>query len=261
MINRNQKKLRIVLIAVFFGLLQACTSTAQQGPTSEEKEQSLVGTYVVTAGIYLKRGQLNFAKEKLDKALALNPDDTNANNVMGLYQWRIGQYKEADKYFRRAIDSAPENPESLNNYAVFLCEQGKVKNAVKYFDRAVQVPVYPAKVQAYINAGRCLGDDKQFSIAEKYYEHALKLNPYSPEALKQMAKITARSGRLLSARKFITSYFFKGSKTAETVYLAMRIEETIGNKKMASQYARTLKKSFPNSQEAIWVKNRSQKKR
>ena len=255
------KKILLPGLALLMVMLLGCSSTPNKGPVSDEKIKALVDTYVNTAGIYLQRGQLEFAKEKIDKAMELDADSANANNIMALYQWRVKQIDEADKYFRKAIDVAPSNPESLNNYAVFLCEKGEVESAIKYYDRAVAVPLYSSKIQAYTNAGKCLLKKKEMPRAEKYFTEALKMNPYYPDAALEMAKISASKGRLPSAKKYIGDYFVKGRKTGETVYLAMRIEETMGNKREASRFAQLLISNFPDSREAIWVKNRHRKKR
>lgn len=262
MLKLKNKLLSTVLLGSMVGsLLAGCASSPDKGPVSEKQEQALVGTYVSAAGIYLQRGQLQYAKEKIDKAMELDDDNVDVNNLMALYQWRISQHDEADKYFRKSISAGPENPESLNNYAVFLCERGKIEKAIEYYDRAVAVPVYPAKVPAYTNAGKCLIKKKDYKRAMTYFEKALQLNPYYPDASREMAKIAARDGQLLSARKYLSNYFFKGPRTAEMVYLAMRVEETLGNRKQARLYAKELKKSFPNSQEAIWVQNRTKQRR
>jgi type IV pilus assembly protein PilF len=236
--------------------LTGCVAVPDKPKLSEAKEKELVNTYISTAGIYLKRGQLQYVKEKVDKAMALEPDNPDVNNMMALYQWRIKQNDEADKYFRKAIHADPKNPESLNNYGVFLCETGKVDDAVKYYDRAVAVPVYPARAQAYTNAAKCLVSVDDFEKAEVYFANALQVDPYFPEAALGIAKIEARNGRLVEARKHIKNYFFKGRKTPESVYLALRIEESLGNKKQAADYALELMSKFPDSQEATWVKNR-----
>jgi len=240
--------------------LAGCAAVPDKPKMSKEKEKELVNTYISTAGIYLKRGQLQFVKEKVDKAMALEPDNPDVNNMMALYQWRIKQNDEADKYFRKAIHADPKNPESLNNYGVFLCENGKVEEAVKYYDRAVAAPIYPARAQAYTNAAKCLVSVDDFEKAEVYFASALQVNPYFPEAALGIAKIEARSGRLVEARKHIKNYFFKGRKTPESVYLALRIEESLGHKKQAANYALELMSKFPASQEATWVKNRMKRR-
>jgi len=250
-----------VLLIASVMLTTACSSTPEKGPVNNEQEENLVQTYISAAGIYLQQGKLQYAKEKIDKALELDDKNVDANNMMALYQWRIRQTGEADKYFRKAIDHGPKNPESLNNYAVFLCEQGKIDDAITYYDRAIAVPVYNAKLSAYTNAGKCLLKKKDNKRAAGYFKEALKLSPYFPDANMEMAKLEARSGQLISARKYLAQYFFKGPKTAEMVYLAMRVEETLGNKKEATAYAKELLAGFPESQEAIWVKNRMKPRR
>ena len=246
----------IVLAFIVTTLLPGCATVPDTPKMSKDKERELVDTYISTAGIYLQRGQLQYVKEKVDKAMALEPENPDVNNMMALYQWRLKQNDEADKYFKKAIHADPENPESLNNYGVFLCENGRVDEAVKYYDRAVAVPVYPSRVQAYTNAAKCLVSVDNFEKAEVYYANALEINPYFPEAALGIAKIEARNGRLVEARGHIKNYFFKGRKTPESVYLALRIEESLGNKKAAADYALELMSKFPDSQEANWVKNR-----
>jgi type IV pilus assembly protein PilF len=253
----------VVFLALAFLImssLSGCAAVPDKPKMPKDKERELVNTYISTAGIYLRRGQLQYVKEKVDKAMALEPDNPDVNNMMALYQWRIKQNDEADKYFRRSIHADPKNPESLNNYGVFLCENGKVDEAVKYYDRAVAVPVYPARVQAYTNAAKCLVSVDNFEKAEVYYAKALQVNPYFPEAALGLAKIEARSGRLVEAQKHIKNYFFKGRKTPESVYLALRIEESLGNKRQASKYAVDLMSKFPDSQEAYWVKSRMKRR-
>lgn len=250
-------RVKSISLLIFISLaLSACSSVPDKPKLPKDKANELVDTYITTAGIYLKRGQLQYVKEKVDKAMALEPDNADVNNMMALYQWRIKQNDEADKYFRKSISADPNNPESLNNYGVFLCENGKVEKAIKYYDRAVAVPVYPARVQAYTNAAKCLISIDDSARAEIYYAKALLENPYFPPAALGLAKIEAKDGRLVEARKHIKNYFFKGPKTPESLYLALRIEESLGHRKQASRYALELMSKFPQSQEATWVKNR-----
>lgn len=258
---RHKMLLKNLLTAILILSLPACSSNTASDSKEESKKRELINTYVSTAGIYLKRGQLHFAKEKLDKALALDSGDVNANNVMALYQWKIEKFEEADRHFRRALDRDSGNPETLNNYGVFLCETNKIEDSVKMFDRAVVNPLYSAKVQAYVNAGRCLEKTKEYKRAEKYYLHALEIKPDFYAALLQMARLHAHTGKLNSAKKYIGAYFSNGPKTSETVYLAMRIEEALGNDRSASRYAKELLSRFPQSKESSWVKRRLKRQR
>jgi len=147
----------IFVLVIAFVLLSACSSKpSNKAKKDSEQLDRVVATNVRLASIYLQRNQLGFAKEKADRALQANPDSSHANNMMAWLQWRLKQYDEADKYFRRAVRLLPSNSSALNNYGAFLCERGKIDRSLQYFDRAVENPLYKKPSQALVNAGRCL---------------------------------------------------------------------------------------------------------
>ena len=71
-----------------------------------------------------------------------------------------------------------------------------------------------------------------------------------------LAKISYQTKRTLTARGFLERYFATGRQTAESLYLAVRVENAMGNKRLAIRYARRLKDAFPTSPEASRVKIR-----
>jgi len=245
----------VLLAAAMF--LSACSS----GP-SEQKQRELeqinkvVATNVRLATIYLQRNQLGFATEKAEKALKADPKNSDANNMMALLNWRLKEYEKAEKYFRKAVRLQPTNSSALNNYGAFLCDRGKIDRSLQYFDRAVDNPLYKSRSQALTNAGRCLIKKPDIRKAEAYFRRALKFNRNESEALIQLAKLSYQSDRLLTARGFMQRYLGTGRKTAESLYLALRIENAMGNKQEAIAYARELQQKFPTSTEASRVKIR-----
>lgn len=254
----NRKSVvRIFVLVVALVLVSACSSKpSNKAKKDSEQLNRVVATNVRLASIYLQRNQLGFAKEKADRALQANPDSSHANNMMALLQWRLKQYDEAEKYFRRAVRLLPSNSSALNNYGAFLCDRGKIDRSLQYFDRAVENPLYKKPSQALVNAGRCLVKKYDTKKAETYFRRALKFNRNEPEALLQLAKLSYRSDRILTARGFIQRYLGTGRKTAASLYLALRIENAMGNKRTAIDYARQLQRKFPTSTEASRVKIR-----
>lgn len=242
-------------------LVQACSSTPEKGPQTEEAREKLINTYVSAAGIYMQQGQLQFAKEKIDKALALDDDDVNANNVLGLFYWRTKEFDKAEKAFKKALRRDSKDPDTLHNYGFFLCEQKRYKESLVEFDKAIANPLFPAhkKASSNVSAGTCAMRIKEYAKAEQYYRAALALNPKEPVALRVMGKISARNGKLMSARAFMQRYFRVAKPTSSTIYLAMRVEEALDSPKSAALLARKLLKEFPDSKEADWVKRRKQK--
>jgi type IV pilus assembly protein PilF len=238
-------------------ILSACSSTPSAQEQSEiEQTRKVVATNVRLATIYLQRNQLSFAKEKAETALKADPKSSDANNMMAILSWRLKEYDKADKYFRKAIWLQPNNSSALNNYGAFLCDRGKIDQSLQYFDRAVENPLYGSRSQALTNAGRCLVKKPDAKKAEAYFRRALKFNRNESEALLQLAKLSYQSNRLLTARGFMQRYLGTGRKTAESLYLALRIENAMGNKQEAIDYARELQQKFPTSTEASRVKIR-----
>ena len=84
--------------------------------------KKLVDTNIQLAAGYLQQGQFDAAKEKLDKALEIAPDDPQANNVMALLQWRLKNHDAAERHFQRALGSKAGgiNPDVQHNYGAYL---------------------------------------------------------------------------------------------------------------------------------------------
>lgn len=235
----------IALVTVGSG----CASTVQRNAEEARKEQMLMTNLQLSAE-YLQRGQLEFAQERLEKAVEIAPKDSRVNNMMGLLQWRLGAFDRAKRYFRDAVDAEPSNPEAFNNYGVFLCSRGQVDEAEQWFKKALADPLYKTPADASVNAGVCLMRKPAPAVAEEYFRSALKFNPKIPVALYQMAKINYDSGKTLAARGFIQRFFEVSDDTPESLLLATKIEQTLRNRNQAASYAMRLRGKFPDSPEA-----------
>lgn len=230
-------------------LTAGCASTAEREAEQAKREQ-LIETNIQLATGYLQRGQIEFAKEKLEKALSLDSDHSQTNNMMGLLQWRLKDYNAAERYLRRAARDE-SNAEAQNNLGAFLCDRGQVEEAEGWFKRAVANPLYKTPAVADQNAGLCFYNAKAYDKAERYFRDALKLDSRLPPSLYHLAHISYATGRMLAARGFIQRYFqAAGPDTPEVLMLAVRIERVLKNKDDEASYAVRLRGKFPTSPEA-----------
>ncbi len=231
-------------------LLVACASTAGR-EQEQARRQKLIATHIQLGVGYYQAGQLEIARENFNKVLAEDPDNAQANNMLALVEFRLKNYDKAERYFRRALVATDgDDPELMNNFGVFLCERGKFEEAERWFKKAIAHPRYRHPDQANLNAGVCLMKKPSPAEAERYLRAALDLNPRLAPALLQMARISYDTGRTLSARGFIQRYFEQARESAETLWLAYKIERALGNKNEAASYALKLKNRFPDSAEA-----------
>ncbi len=235
-----------VLVAL---LAVGCASTAER-EAAEARRAQLVQTNIQLANGYLQRGQLEFAKEKLDKALSIDAYDSQANNMMAVLQWRLKNYEAAEQHFKRAVREDQQNAEAQNNYGAFLCERDRVEEAEVWFRRAVANPLYRTPALAYENAGLCFVKVRAYDKAEANFREALRIDPALPNSLYHMARISYDAGRTLAARGFIQRYFQAAQDTPEALLLAVQIERALKNKDEEASYALRLRGKFPTSPEA-----------
>jgi type IV pilus assembly protein PilF len=235
--------------AILIGTLLMGCASSQDRKALKARKENVVILNTQLAATYLQRGRPEIALDNISKALALAPNDSQANNVMALLQWHLKQIDVADRYFRRALKSQPGNSEARNNYGAFLCERGEVDKAVKQFELALTNPLYTTPAQANLNAGLCLMKKPAPVMAESYFRETLKLDPKRKAALYQMAKISYDSGKTYSARGFIQRFFEIANDTPESLLLAVKIEGKLRAKDAEASYALRLRGKFPDSPE------------
>lgn len=239
---------RLILAGIVW--LTALWASGCASQADNEKLKKSVDTQTQLGTSYLQRNQPEYAKQHLDRALELDPNDVQANNIMGLLQWRLKQYDEAERFFRRAIDGNSSRSAAYHNYGAFLCDRGRIDEALRALEKAAADPLYRASAEANLNAGSCLMTKPSPVLAEKYLREALRINPRLPGALYHMARITYNSGRTLAARAFIQRYFEASEDSPDALLLAVQIETALKDKNAAASYALRLKSRFPKSEEA-----------
>ncbi len=217
---------------------------------SSEKSKKAAVLNVQLAQEYLKKGQLDVARDKLKKALDLDPFSPEAHTVAGFLQDTIGDTVQAELHFRRAVEIAPKNGDMNNNYGSFLCRQGKFETADEAFRRAMADPYYRTPEVAMTNAGMCAKSAGKFAESENYLRQALDRRPNYVSALYPMAAVLHARGDHLNARAFMQRYDASGVATAEALLLGVQIETALGDLASAEDYRRRLASAYPRSEEA-----------
>jgi type IV pilus assembly protein PilF len=195
------------------------------------------------------KGNLEAAKEKIDRALEQNPRNANAHAMAGLLYDRLGDSSKADNYFQRALSLDGKNPEIMNNYAAFLCKSGRYDRGEKYALQAGGNPLYKTPERAYMNAGICQRQAGNLSRAEEHYRRALGIRPKLGGALFEMAELELQQANYMPARAFLERYLEVSKTSPATLWLGVRIERGLGNTTGANSYAARLKNEYPTAVE------------
>jgi len=231
----------LVILAIFFG---GCTNSNNVTTPKPERAAEIN----LELGIeHLRKGNLQQAKDKIDRALEQNPRYGRAHLVAGMLYNRLGDQSKAESHFERAVSLEPKNPEFKNNYAVYLCQQKKYERGQKIALEAAADPLYKTPEVAFLNAGNCALQAGNMKDAEVSLRKALDVKPRFSEALFQMADLEYRQTEYMSARAFLERYLEVGRTSPDTLWLGVRIERGLGNNAQAQHYAQRLKSEYPSA--------------
>ena len=229
-------------------LLSACVSDGpQSGNTKPDfKEASRLNAEL--GADYLGKGQIEQAKEKLERAVDQDSDNAQAHASLALVYVRLGETSDARRQFRKALSLSGDDPSLKNNYGTFLCGQGDIEEAEVLFLEAARDRRYTTPEAALTNAGVCLRRSNDPARVEEYFREALQINPEFPDALSQMAQWSYDKADYLRARAFMQRFERVGKHSADTLKLAAQTERKLGDRAEAIRYERRRKKAFPDAQ-------------
>ena len=221
--------------------------TGSVGEVGEPRNRARVHTEL--AAEYYSRGNMGVALEELRTATAADSTYAPAHSVFGLVYMELRENQLAEQSFERALRLAPNDGDINHNYGWFLCQTKREPQSIKYFMQAVRNPLYATPWRSYSAAGLCTMRTDNLKDAENYFQRALRLEPDEPQALLQLGQIRYRQGNMGEARKFVSRYNKLGNPSAESLWLALRIERKLGQLVAERSYANQLRRRFPGSPE------------
>ncbi|MGE0386103.1 MAG: type IV pilus biogenesis/stability protein PilW [Gammaproteobacteria bacterium] len=238
---------------VLAGLLAACTAPGRQdaGGVRPAYNPNRLAEINVQLGVeYMNQGNNEAALNKLEKALALDPNYPAAHSTLGILYNRLGEDGPAEKHFAAAVRAAPNDSDALNNYGQFLCQKKRISDALDKFDRAVKNPLYDTPAVAYTNAGICAYQGGDLDTADARLRAALQSDDAFPPALLYMARVSLERAQALQARGYLQRYEAAAQQpSASSLWLGARIERALNNTEAAQVYERDLRSRFPDSSE------------
>ena len=152
---------------------------------------------VAELAAYLRDKNLTEAYKNAKKAVMVDSSSSNAHFMLALVHQQLGQLEAADKSYRKSISLDPYNPVALNAYGSFLCEQQRYRDADGYFRRALDNPLYNTPWLAWHNAGSSGEMAGDMQRAENDYRSALQTNALFAPSLLGMARVSFEQGNHL----------------------------------------------------------------
>lgn len=239
----------LLLISVL--MLAACASQSRkEADASKQASTSEIVQRQLDLGVgYLRQGDYQRAKEKLNRALEIEPRNATVHATFGLIFSLEGEDELAEKYFRDAIRFDPESAQARNSYGVFLYEQGRYEEAVVQLREAAGNRFYGSRPAVFENLGVAslrLGDVES---AEHAFTRAIQLNPEQPRALLELADIRFNEQNYVAARGLYERHIKVAPKSAKTLWLCVRLARVFRNQNEEASCGQALEGLFPASEE------------
>lgn len=198
---------------------------------------------------YYRTGQLAVALDEARRAISIDPGFADAYGLLGLIYMDMDQRGDAEENFQRAMRLEPANSELANNYGWFLCQTGRERESLQYFDRALRDPLYTTPARAGQNAGSCLIKVKDYAGAERYLRRSFELDASSARTKYLLARTYLVTGQVDRATFYYNLLARSVESTPETLWLGLRIARANGDLRTESQLANELRERFPRSPE------------
>ena len=139
---------------------------------------------------YDKKGFADRAKESYERAVKIEPQDAETLNNLGFSLYQNGNYRAAVDRLKRAAKLAPTDERILNNLGLALCRLGKFDDAYRSFARA------GGPLTGNLNIAKMLERFGRDDDAIKYYEAARQIEPNNSIALRRLADLYQRVGKV-----------------------------------------------------------------
>lgn len=217
------------------------------GEVGDPRNRARAHTELAVA--YYERGSMPIALEELRVATAADSSYAPAHNMLGLVYMELKEFKLAEESFDRALRLSPNDPDINHSYGRFLCNTKREKESVPYFLQAIRNPLYPTPWRSYAAAGVCSMRVGNVKEAEEFFQRALRLDPDEPASLIRLGEIRYRQGKFDEARRLVSRYNKLVTPSAESLWLALRVERKLGERVAEQSYAIQLRRRFPASDE------------
>ena len=142
-------------------------------------------------------GRFEEAEQSLKQAIKLKPDFAKAHNNLGNTLKELGRLEEAETSYKKGIKLKPDYAEAHSNLGVTLQELGRFEEAKQSLKQAIKLK--PDFFKAHNNLGLTLQELGRFEEAETSFRKGIKLKPDYAEAHNNLGGMLQKLGKLKEA--------------------------------------------------------------
>jgi eukaryotic-like serine/threonine-protein kinase len=138
-------------------------------------DDRLPAPYVSLGRLHSSLAKHDLALQEFQKALAINPRDSEAiKGMAGAYE-RMGRIQDAEDSYKHAIALKPDYWDGYNSLGFFYYNQKRYPDAINQFERVIQLT--PDNAAAHSNLGGQFQNVGDYQRAEEEFKKSLALAP------------------------------------------------------------------------------------
>ena len=236
-----------ILVLVF--LLSSCASDGNRSPETSGVSAEVVQRHLDLGVGYLRNGDYQRAKDKLTRALEIDPKNAAVHATFGLLFQLEGEDELAEKYFRNAVRFDPESAQARNSFGAFLFSQRRYQEAIEQLLNAAENRFYPNRPTVFENLGRAYLRVGDLEGAEYSFTRAIQLNPEQTRALLELAIIRYDQRNYVEARDLYARHTSLSAKNARTLLLCIKLARIFRSANDEASCAEALEGIYPDSDE------------
>jgi tetratricopeptide (TPR) repeat protein len=216
-----------------------------------------------SAGLLKGNAELAQAKADLERAAGLCPSNTEANALLAVAEWylgnpcgalgqkgtalrRKGRFDEAIIQFDLALQQCPDDQAALLGRAICLNQTGRVTEAIAVVaDKASELST---TTEGKLIVGRLLAQTERKQEAEQFLKEGLAASPGEIDAIWALNGIMNPEGRTRELADFLFSLGKDGvPMTAQTYHISAGLYQSLNDLPMEERALNEALRIFPNS--------------
>jgi type IV pilus assembly protein PilF len=230
----------------------AASATPETFTESDEPEARKRATNrLKLAVLYFQDGKYNFALDEIKQAILTDPNWFEPYGMRALIQLQTGDYPQAEASFQKALSINPNSADLKHNYGYLLCKMNRPEQAMKLFAAALSDPAYGQRAKTWAEQGRCQMANGQNAEAEASFKRSYELDAGNAVTGYNLATLLYQRGELVRAQFYARRVNNGERASAESLWLGIKIERSLGIKDAQLQLEAQLRKRFAQSREAM----------
>ena len=187
--------LRVLCLGVAL-LAVACGGAKKQEP---QQSELTAAEHIRMAESFLTAGRVDDALGEVDKAILLEPDNSQFYVHRGRFCFEAGRLADAELAFVKALQIDPHLTDAHNFLGAVLNEEGRKDEAEREFRTVLADPAYPTPQRAYFNLGLLYASQGRDTEAIDNLRRAVEIDTKYYGAHFQLASLLDKTGKLEEA--------------------------------------------------------------